>query len=100
MRKLVRDRIPEILERSGRRFRIVEKVSDKDRLRILLIDKLREEIEEFIRNPGPEEAADVLEVLETILKLEGYSLQEALERKQLKKLERGGFDDGIVIELM
>jgi len=99
VRKLVRDKIPEILEKKGRRFRIVEEIRDKERLRALLLEKLKEEVEEFIRNPCPEEAADIVEVIETVLRLEGYSLNDVLSRKEVKRIERGGFERGIVIEL-
>ncbi len=99
MRKLVRDRIPEILQSLGKKFTIVEKVSDRDRFREILFEKLREEVEEFIRNPCPEEAADILEVIDTILSIEGFSLDDALKRKLVKKIERGGFSQGIVIDI-
>ncbi|NPA70988.1 MAG: phosphoribosyl-ATP pyrophosphohydrolase [Crenarchaeota archaeon] len=99
MKKLVRDKIPELLEREGKVFRIVEKVRDRERLKLLLLEKLREEVEEFIRNPSPEEAADVLEVIETILRLDGFSLDDVLKQKEVKRIERGGFNEGIIIEL-
>jgi len=95
----VRDKIPELLEREGKVFRIVEKVRDRERLKLLLLEKLREEVEEFIRNPSPEEAADVLEVIETILRLDGFSLDDVLKQKEVKRIERGGFNEGIIIEL-
>lgn len=95
----MRDKIPELLEREGKVFRIVEKVRDRERLKLLLLEKLREEVEEFIRNPSPEEAADVLEVIETILRLDGFSLDDVLKQKEVKRIERGGFNEGIIIEL-
>ena len=99
MRKLVRDKIPQILEREGKKFRIVKYVKDKEELLKLLLDKLIEEVYEFIKNPSIEEAADILEVLESILKIRGYSLKDVLDVKEVKRIERGGFDEGIIVEI-
>ncbi len=95
----MRDKIPQILEREGKKFRIVKYVKDKEELLKLLLDKLVEEVYEFIKNPSIEEAADILEVLESILKIRGYSLKDVLDVKEVKRIERGGFDEGIVVEI-
>ncbi len=99
MKKLVRDKIPQILEREGKKFRVVETVNDRDRLLRLLIEKLYEEVYEFVMNLTVEEAADVLEVLEAILRIKGYTFEDLIKVKKVKREERGGFNMGIVIEV-
>ena len=54
--KLVRDRVPEIIEEAGKKAQVCQ--VDPERLRHYAFKKLREEIEEFIENPCAEEAAD------------------------------------------
>lgn len=44
------------------------------------------------------EAADVLEVLSTILKREGITLNEVRTKMRLLREERGGFDEFILLE--
>ena len=57
--KLVRDRIPEVIEQAGKKAQI-QQVNSLGLHRYAL-DKLREEVEEFVENPCAEEAADILE---------------------------------------
>ncbi len=98
VRKLVRDRIPEILEREGKKFRIIKQVQGQELIEEL-IKKLQEEVEEFIKNRTLEELADILEVVDALAKELGADLGKVLEIKERKRLERGGFTKGIVIEL-
>lgn len=88
--KLVRDRIPEIIERAGKRA-TVEMLNDVDFL--AAVDaKLREELDEYFASGEPEELADLLETLYAAAQARGVGVDE-LERIRLKKrAERGGFD--------
>jgi len=54
--KLVRDKIPKIIEKSGKKA-VIYIADDKEYLK-KLYEKLLEEIGEFKENPSPEELAD------------------------------------------
>lgn len=72
--KLVRDRIPEIIEASGKSC-VTEILSDEDYLR--MIDaKLDEELAEYHKDQNIEELADLLEVIYTATKARGYSIKQ------------------------
>lgn len=88
--KLVRDKIPEMIRKEGfaPKTRILgdaEYLSELNR-------KLREEIEEYIKDETPEEIADILEVIEAICCARGFGKEEILNIKQSKKESRGGFE--------
>lgn len=94
--KLVREKIPEIIEASGN-TPVTHILSDEEYI-IALENKLNEEVAEYQADKNLEEMADVLEVLQAICVARGYSLME-LEAMRLKKLEeRGGFKDKIFLE--
>jgi predicted house-cleaning noncanonical NTP pyrophosphatase (MazG superfamily) len=93
--KLVRDKIPAIIEENGSNCEF--RVATKSEYMGLLCEKLREEVEELIENPSAEEVADVLEVVESIAKLKRIGLDEIKAMKIDKKQKRGGFNDGIVL---
>lgn len=94
--KLVRDRIPEIIEASGSSCE-VEKVCDDVALEYLY-KKLNEEVCELLEDKNLDEIADVMEVLFAIGEKYGYSESEVLGRRNEKKLERGGFKDNLVLK--
>lgn len=93
--KLVRDRIPEIIEASGNRCEI-EVVSDEIALEYLY-KKLNEEVGELLEDKNLDEIADCLEVLFAIGAKYGYSEDEVLGRRNEKKLKRGGFEDNLIL---
>lgn len=93
MGKLVRDKIPDIISWSGK-IPIVEILSDEDYL-IELNKKLNEEVAEYHEDNSIEELADILEVLIAICEAKGYSMDDLLTWRYLKKFERGGFADRI-----
>lgn len=87
--KLVRDRIPEIIEASGKNCK-VEFLSDEEYLK-MLDAKLDEELAEYHTDKNIEELADLIEVIRAITIARGYSIEE-LESVRAKKAEtRGGF---------
>lgn len=94
--KLVRDRIPEIIESSGNKCE-VEVVSDEVALEYLY-KKLNEEVGELLADKNLDEIADCLEVLFAIGAKYGYSEDEVLGRRSEKKEARGGFEDNIILK--
>ena len=95
--KLVRDRIPTIIEGNGE-TPVVRTASDDDEYEDYLLEKLREEVAEYAESRDPEELADVLEVVRAIREFEGLSAAELEELRAEKADERGGFTDRIVLE--
>ena len=94
--KLVRDRIPEIIESDGK-VCDWETLSDADYLR-LLEEKLNEELAEYQQSKSLEEMADLLEVMQAVLKARGWTWDE-LEQVRAKKAEkRGGFEKKILLK--
>jgi len=94
--KLVRDKIPNIIKKDGVKYNI--HIADDKEYRLKLNEKLLEEVQEFIEKPCAEEIADVLEVIETIARLNGIGLDEIKEQKITKKSIRGGFSKKIILE--
>ncbi len=94
--KLVRDRIPEIIEGSGKRCE-VEVVSDEVALDYLYM-KLEEETKELLEDKNLEEIADVMEVLFAIASKYGYSEKDVLNKRNEKKNESGGFEGNLVLK--
>ena len=94
--KLVRDRIPEIIENDGKRCSVVQ--LQGDRLKAFAINKLREEVQEFAEDPSVEEAADIQEIFEFICKRFGITPRSLKAAQISKRVERGGFDMGLTLE--
>lgn len=94
--KLVRDKIPEIIERSGKQCE-VEILSDEKYLE-MIDKKLDEELAEYHKDKNLEELADLLEVIYAATKARGYSIED-LENVRAEKAEkRGGFDKKILLK--
>lgn len=94
--KLVRDRIPEIIETSGKTC-TVEILSDEDYLR--MIDaKLDEELAEYHKDQNIEELADLLEVIYAATKARGYSIEQLETVRSEKAANRGAFDKKILLK--
>lgn len=93
--KLVRDRIPEIIEGQGE-SPVFKKLSEEEYKNLLNI-KLDEEIAEYRENKDIEEMADVLEVLFALNEAYGHSKEELFSVYDKKHKERGGFSDRIFL---
>ncbi|XOK60299.1 nucleoside triphosphate pyrophosphohydrolase [Paenibacillus elgii] len=96
--KLVRDKIPQIIEASGKQAE-VRVLADAEYKRMLSI-KLQEELDEFIEAGEAEkitELADLVEVVYAILAHKGISNEEFERIRQEKKEKRGGFGERILL---
>ncbi len=94
--KLVRDRIPDIIEADGE-TPITERVVD-DAYHEALREKLDEEVAEYQETGDVEELADVLEVVYALGEQQGVDRSALEEKREQKRAERGGFDRGIVLK--
>ena len=94
--KLVRDRIPEIIEASGKRC-ICSTLSDEEYL-AKLDEKLNEELAEYQESKSMEELADLLEVMMAVAEARGHSFAEIEALRREKAEKRGGFRQRIWLE--
>ncbi len=95
--KLIRDRIPEIIEKTGKQYS--SKNIEQDELLRALKVKLEEEVQEFQNSDNDlGELADVLEVIEALAEHLGSSFSEVRGIQERKRSERGGFSKGILLE--
>jgi predicted house-cleaning noncanonical NTP pyrophosphatase (MazG superfamily) len=95
--KLVRDKILEIIKKSGSNYKYHIAKDDTEYLE-KLYEKLQEEINEFKDIPSIEEFADILEVLEALAKFYDFHQDRINEAKLNKKTNRGCFDNRIILE--
>ena len=94
--KLVRDRIPEIIETSGK-ICITEVLSDEDYLK--MVDaKLDEELAEYHQDQNLEELADLTEVIHAAVIARGYTLEDLERVRAEKATKRGGFEKKILLK--
>jgi predicted house-cleaning noncanonical NTP pyrophosphatase (MazG superfamily) len=91
--KLVRDKIPEIIESQGKQCKVYVAVNDDYQQR--LKDKLQEEVQEFLEDPCVEELADIEEVLLSIAEINNWDLTGA---RITKNFNRGGFRRRFVLQ--
>lgn len=94
--KLVRDRIPEIIEADGK-ICVCETLTDEDYI-VLLDQKLHEELAEYQESKSLEELADLLEVIQAVVKAHGWTLEELDRVRADKAARRGGFEKKILLK--
>ena len=93
--KLVRDKIPEIIESSGKTC-VTEILSDADYLR--MVDaKLDEELAEYHKDQNIEELADLMEVIYAAAVARGYTPEQLEQARAEKAAKRGGFEKRILL---
>ena len=94
--KLVRDRIPEIIEASGKTCK-VEILSDEEYLR--MVDaKLDEELAEYHKDQNIDELADLMEVIYAAAIARGYTPERLDQVRAEKAVKRGGFQKRILLK--
>lgn len=94
--KLVRDRIPDIIEAQGKTC-VVEILSDEEYLR--MVDaKLDEELAEYHTDQNIEELADLLEVIFAAAAARGCTREQLEAVRAQKAEERGGFEKKLLLK--
>ena len=97
--KLVRDKIPEIIEANGEIAKC--RILDKQEFKAELEKKLFEEYNEVLESAGSErveELADMLEILKALAELEGANLEQVIQVAEEKAKKRGAFEKRIFLE--
>ena len=94
--KLVREKIPEIIMRSGKHCEF-STLDDSDFL-AMLDAKLIEELNEYQESKSLEELADLLEVIMAVAKARGSSFDEIEAIRKDKVEKRGGFYNRILLQ--
>ena len=94
--KLVRDKIPEIIEYNGKTCSI-EILSDDEYIK-MLDTKLDEELAEYHKDQNIEELADLIEVIYAAAKARGYTHEELEKVRAEKASKRGGFEKKILLK--
>lgn len=94
--KLVRDRIPEIIESDGKTC-VTETLSDARYLE-MLDAKLNEELAEYQESKTLEELADLLEVLRAVARARDWTWEQLELVRREKAAKRGGFEKKILLK--
>lgn len=97
--KLVRDRIPEIIEKTGKNF--TTRILDNEEYIKELKTKCFEELNEYINaesdKDSVEELADLLEIIHALAEFHGSNIEQVEQVRQEKVEKRGGFKDKIFL---
>jgi predicted house-cleaning noncanonical NTP pyrophosphatase (MazG superfamily) len=97
--KLVRDRIPEIIESTGKKFST--RILNNEEYITELKNKSFEELQEYVQTTNNEDAieelADLLEIIHALAEYHGSSIQLIEEVRKIKAEKRGGFKEKIFL---
>ena len=94
--KLVRDKIPEIIKSRGQD--LVTHIANNDEYWQKLKEKLKEEVEEFLKDSNEEELADLLEIIYTIRDFKNIDRERLEDIRKEKAGERGSFKNKIILD--
>lgn len=94
--KLVRDRIPQIIEASGKTC--VTEVLSQEAYIQALDAKLNEELAEYQQSKSLEELADLLEVMGAVVKARGYTWDDLTRVRKDKRAQRGAFEQRLFLK--
>jgi len=94
--KLIRDKIPEIIEEAGNNYEM-EVLDDEDYFKALN-KKLQEELDEYKASKEIMELADLVEIIYAILDYKNISRAEFEKMRKEKQKERGGFEKKLFLK--
>ena len=96
-RKLIRDKIPEMMRREGKKP-IIRTLEEKEYIEALE-RKLIEEVQEMRQGDDPKEKiAYLYEILDALIAARSFSKEVIAEIQQKKRDERGGFSKHLFLE--
>ncbi|MFB5282554.1 phosphoribosyl-ATP pyrophosphohydrolase [Peribacillus sp. Hz7] len=97
--KLVRDRIPEIIESTGKKFstRILNEKEYITELKKKSFEELQEYMKVTNNSEAIEELADLLEIMHALAEFHGSSIEEVERVRQEKAVKRGGFKEKVFL---
>ena len=87
--KLIRDHIPEIIEKQGKRC--ITRMMKADEYIEMVDAKLDEELAEYHKDQNLEELADLLEVIFAAAEARGYTKEQLESVRSEKEAQRGVF---------
>ena len=99
--KLIRDKIPEIIEKTSGKYKM--RILDNEEYKKELLKKIVEEAKEVLDTDGDKkelikELGDVLEVIDHLVGAFDLNRAEIEKVKQERKESRGGFDKKLFLE--
>lgn len=94
--KLVRDKIPDIIKQKG--SVPITKIADDEEYLKKLIEKFREESDEFLEEFSEEELADLLEVIYAICDFQKIDRKRLEILRKEKSEKRGAFKNKIILK--
>ena len=99
--KLIRDKIPEIIEKTGKKYEVG--TLDNEEYKKELLKKIVGEAKEVLDTNGDKkeiikELGDVLEVIDHLITVFDLDKTEIEKVKQERKESRGGFDKKLFLE--
>lgn len=97
-KKLVRDKIPEIIKKNEPENEIFFHIADDNEYWKELKQKLLEEVNEYLKSETIEEMSDIEEVLKTIRDFKNISVEKVEEMRKGKFEKRGGFQKKIILD--
>jgi len=100
--KLIRDNIPSIIkQREGREADVRVAVDDMEYI-VYLLKKIGEESKELQKSlevgNAKEEIADVLEIIDALVKMNGWDMQEIKNLQEEKRKKNGGFEKRLIMK--
>ena len=94
--KLVRDNVPDIIREQGG-TPVIRTLGDEEYVQCLE-NKLREEVGEFLQEKNLDELGDILEVLEELAHLQGWTDGEIRHTREEKAQTTGLFRERVFLE--
>ncbi|MFW5736780.1 MAG: phosphoribosyl-ATP pyrophosphohydrolase [Halanaerobium sp.] len=94
--KLIRDKIPEIIENAGKEYEIHK--ADQEEYIAKLLLKVEEELAEFKEEPSIAELADLFEVLDAVIDYYDFEREEIKNYQENKRKERGAFKKKLILD--
>ena len=95
-KKLVRDRIPDIILKEGS-LPTTHILKDEEYIKALN-KKLKEEVKEYLEEENIEGMVDILEVIRAILDFKEVTYEEIEEKRIKKAKKKGTFKDRVFLE--